>query len=339
MRGFLCVPREVWAWPNESRRNAYIDLQMRACWGEQVFKSMGQSVTVQAGEVLFSVPAAATWWRCSDKAVRLLMEWLEKQGLIAYPEGKQHRRMFRISLLDYWGEGATKGASKGVTRGATKDAPDKELEEMGARAGARGRARAGARDIGDESGDNNSLPTGERNTHTHTHAKGTRSVKRCPKEWEPNDGHRQLALSLGVDLLRELEFFRDYTFATARQDWDATFRNWLRKAGEKHGRTNGNGASPSTTGEDSGELQRRRQLEMDRAEEEYQVQKEAWSKAIAARWEKEPPGVRERIRAASESEFEFLRNDAERFTKAVKSRTVLLYAEEINLPAPQKRTP
>jgi hypothetical protein len=330
------VPRSVWAWPNESRRNAYIDLQMRACWGEQVFKSMGQSVTLHAGEVLFSVPAAATWWRCSDKAVRLLMEWLEKQGLIAYPEGKQHRRMFRIALLDYWGEGASRGATKGASRGASNSSDDNGLEETGARAGARRRARAGARGIEDELRDF-SLPTVERNIHTRTR-EGV-STKRCPEGWQPNDEHRQLALSLGVDLLSELEFFRDYTFATARKDWDATFRNWIRTAAERHSRTNGNGKSPPhlVTGEDSGELQRRRQQEMDRAEEEYQAQKAAWNLAIATRWESEPAVVKERIRAAAESEFEFLRSDAQRFKKAVGPRTVQLYAEEIRLPAPQKR--
>lgn len=184
-----------------------------------------------------------------------------------------------------------------------------------------------------------SLPMGEKNTHTRTHARDTRSTRRCPEDWQPNDGHRHLALSLGVDLLSELEFYRDYTFATARKDWDATFRNWLRTAAEKHSRSNGNGngKAPQGTGEDAGELQRRRQQEVENAEAEFQVQRNAWKRAIAERWEAEESEVRDRIRAQAESEFAALRGDEQRFRRAVDPRAVQLYAEEINLPAPTKR--
>jgi hypothetical protein len=86
------------------------------------------------------------------------MEWLEAEGLIAYPEGKQHRRMFRVTLTDYWAEeGATKGASRGENRGATKGASNphasNDLRDSGAQAGARTgaqqRAQAGAQLIVD----------------------------------------------------------------------------------------------------------------------------------------------------------------------------------------------
>jgi hypothetical protein len=136
--------------------------------------------------------------------------------------------------------------------------------------------------------------------------------------------------------LSELEFFRDYTFATARTDWDATFRNWLRTAADKH-RGNGNGKHPqSAAGEDSGELQRRRQQEIEREEDEYQTQRRAWKTAIAQRWEAEEPSVRDRIRGQAEAEFAALKGDETRFRRAVDPRAVQLYAEEINLPPPTK---
>lgn len=189
---------------------------------------------------------------------------------------------------------------------------------------------------------NNSLPTGEKNTHTPARAreKSTRTSRRCPVDWQPNDGHRQLALSLGVDLLSELEFFRDYTYASGKSDWDATFRNWLRTAAEKHSRSNGNGNGKTVqaAGEDAGELQRRRQQEMEKAEAEYQAQRTAWKKMIAERWEAEPQEVRDRIRGKAEAEFASLRSDELRFKRAVDPRAVQLYAEEIQMPAPTKRT-
>jgi hypothetical protein len=187
-----------------------------------------------------------------------------------------------------------------------------------------------------------SLPTGEKNTHTPARTRADRSTRRCPAEWQPNDGHRQLALSLGVDMLAELEFFRDYTFAKGHSDWDATFRNWIRTAAEKQARSNGNGngrPAVTPTGEDAGELQRRRQREVDAAEEEYQAQRSAWKQLIAERWEAEPPEVQARIRTAAESEFQHLRADAQRFKRAVDPRAVQLYADEIHLPPPNKKPP
>ncbi len=70
-----------------------------------------------------------------------------------------------------------------------------------------------------------------------------------PDEWGPSDGHRDLAVALGVDLDREVTAFRDHAHAHARRcvRWDAAFRTWLRKAGEFRSRggrgPNGNAAT------------------------------------------------------------------------------------------------
>jgi hypothetical protein len=152
MSGFICVPREVWEWDNWDRRNAYIDLQKRCSWGEQQIRTQGQTIAVQRGEVLFSAREASLWWRCTEKAVRVTMEWLESEGLIAYPEGKQHRRMFRVSMVTYFGdveqEGARKGATKGATKGARKGASNPlqgdALGDLRAQQKAQQRAQAGA---------------------------------------------------------------------------------------------------------------------------------------------------------------------------------------------------
>lgn len=60
-------------------------------------------------------------------------------------------------------------------------------------------------------------------------------------EWAPTDAHRQLAAEKAVDVEAEAEKMRDWSKAKGerRVDWDATFRNWLRKAGES-GNGNGN---------------------------------------------------------------------------------------------------
>lgn len=66
-----------------------------------------------------------------------------------------------------------------------------------------------------------------------------------PDTWQPNSQHRDLAASERVDLHREATKFRDHAKEKDRRvaDWDAAFRNWLRRAKE-YGAANsgGNGA-------------------------------------------------------------------------------------------------
>lgn len=64
-----------------------------------------------------------------------------------------------------------------------------------------------------------------------------RSSRRCPKDWNPEaaDLEKLQVEHPKLNLQRELEKFRDNTFGVARSDWDATFRNWIRRAGEFRG--------------------------------------------------------------------------------------------------------
>lgn len=53
-----------------------------------------------------------------------------------------------------------------------------------------------------------------------------------PTKYCPNENHYQLAKDLGLDVMQECEKFSDYyrSRGKAMLDWDAAFRNWLRKA-------------------------------------------------------------------------------------------------------------
>jgi hypothetical protein len=53
--------------------------------------------------------------------------------------------------------------------------------------------------------------------------------KRCPPEFAP-DAAMALAEIPDLDVEREIAKFRDWEFKTARSDWAATWRNWVRKA-------------------------------------------------------------------------------------------------------------
>lgn len=60
----------------------------------------------------------------------------------------------------------------------------------------------------------------------------TRRGRRVPEQWNPNEEHRQFAQEHSLDLDGELAKFRDHEFAQPKTDWDATFRNWLRRAAD-----------------------------------------------------------------------------------------------------------
>jgi hypothetical protein len=64
--------------------------------------------------------------------------------------------------------------------------------------------------------------------------KAKRATRRAPPTWEPSADLLAWCASDHPDVNAQAEAakFRDYTFGTSRSDWDATFRNWIRKAAE-----------------------------------------------------------------------------------------------------------
>ena len=61
-----------------------------------------------------------------------------------------------------------------------------------------------------------------------------RATRKCPDGFDVTDALRDWATenASGVDLARETDKFRDYTFKTAHTDWAGAWRNWMRRAAE-----------------------------------------------------------------------------------------------------------
>jgi hypothetical protein len=60
---------------------------------------------------------------------------------------------------------------------------------------------------------------------------GQKGSRRCPAAWLPSPSTLEVLEGEGHspgDLERALTRMRDHEFRTARTDWDATFRNWVR---------------------------------------------------------------------------------------------------------------
>lgn len=82
------------------------------------------------------------------------------------------------------------------------------------------------------------------------------SAKRAsqvPTDFKPTEQHEQLAKEVGISITDELPKFIDYFLGTGKvqKDWNATFRNWIRKASEyklnNKGAKNGNHRNETTT--------------------------------------------------------------------------------------------
>ena len=55
--------------------------------------------------------------------------------------------------------------------------------------------------------------------------------KFVPEAWVPNPAHVAKAETLGVDLAKQVELFRNYEYAKPKTDFDRAFHTWLQNAG------------------------------------------------------------------------------------------------------------
>jgi hypothetical protein len=74
----------------------------------------------------------------------------------------------------------------------------------------------------------------KRTTSTSLRSVEGRAARKCPESFEVTAELQTWARqeAPGVDLRRETDKFRDYTFKTAYSDWPGAWRNWMRKASE-----------------------------------------------------------------------------------------------------------
>lgn len=64
--------------------------------------------------------------------------------------------------------------------------------------------------------------------------RGAKRAHPIPANWKPTRSHHELAANLGVNCDLEADKMRDWALSKGQtgKDWDARFRNWLRRAAE-----------------------------------------------------------------------------------------------------------
>lgn len=73
-----------------------------------------------------------------------------------------------------------------------------------------------------------------RDTSTSLRSVEGRATRKCPDSFDVTDQMRDWAAreAPGIDVARETDKFRDYTFKTAHSDWPGAWRNWMRRASD-----------------------------------------------------------------------------------------------------------
>lgn len=173
----------------------------------------------------------------SDDAVRedgedwVITNWPEYQGDPTAAERNKRYRESKSRLSPLRGSRVSDVALRSVT--ATKTETKTKTEEK-EKAPYGAQKKESGKTSGTPASDDGQTIVGPPVDHPDAAARKTV----LPRNWDPNETHRRIAQEQGVDMVEQVEQFRDYEAARRRvlADWDAAFRNWLRNAGKFQGK-------------------------------------------------------------------------------------------------------
>lgn len=186
-------------------RFAWLDLCQMATRNPRDLSYGHEMIRLAAGELVVSVRTLAERWKWSKSAVSRFLDTLVKRDTLRNVRGTPAGTVYLIENKDlYWLDG---GGGWDSTR-----TPSGTGEGQGA-------------------DKNNTLETKDTTTQKKNRARA------LPDDWTPNDGHQEIADDAGLAVAAEADKFRDHAAANGRtlKDWDAGFRNWLRKGAEMKG--------------------------------------------------------------------------------------------------------
>lgn len=180
----------------------------------------------------------------STTIVRRLLKELEGAGVFSRTEGGviYSRRMVRDEhLRTVRAAAGAKGGASSVASRLPDGLPKQKGKQPGKQTGKQNTPPSSSSSSSSSSSQKKDPP----NLPDEQGGKRRRVAVALPDDWAPTAEHTALAEELGLDLAAQLERFRDWVAdrGTTSKDWEARFRNWLRKAreiaGPQVGVTNG----------------------------------------------------------------------------------------------------
>lgn len=211
-RGVFAVDRGIWDDPDFraepfTEREAFMWLVGAAAWCERVIRGSVGPISLDRGEFCFSVRFLAERFQWSSSRCGRFLDRLEK----------------RDTLRDTSRDGAKVYLIKNYSRFQVVSLPSRDTK----RDSKRNRSGTGAGQQRDK----------EENIKTIEDIEGKiERAKSLPPNWQPSSENQTKNLSqYPTPVLREeLEKFRDHFTANGKRmkDWDAAFRNWMRRRGD-----------------------------------------------------------------------------------------------------------
>jgi hypothetical protein len=209
-RGFIPAWRKIyepdhWLRPTKrdpsNRRDAFLDMCQMAT--HQPRRVGGTGIVLQTGEFVASLRTLGGRWKWSKDRVKRFLSEPEVSTAVRTVRETPHGTVYHVVNYGTWAipHDSERDSARDTNRDSSETAARQEQPLEPQEPTTRG---------------------GEKRKHA------------LPDDWAPNDTHERLAIRLGLDLESEVEKFRDYELTNARKqkDWNATFRNWLRKADE-----------------------------------------------------------------------------------------------------------
>ena len=235
--GFILLSRKIYEsdpfWLEDrprTRYEAWEDLIQRAAFAPHCRATGGSHVELQRGEVLGSLRFLATQWKWSVKQTRTYLSTLQRMGRVVRRVETPHGTIWFLPNYDAYQTRDETGTGRGTRRnGETTPMP---LRVTGA-------SGTASDTPGAQVGHSEGTARAQRETRGKKGKEGSPSAARkrreaLPEGWSPNDQHRAMARELRLNLDDAAAGFRDHAAANGRVqiDWDASFRNWLRRARE-----------------------------------------------------------------------------------------------------------
>jgi DNA-binding transcriptional regulator YhcF (GntR family) len=217
--GYCLAYRKSWSHPvfKDLREAAIWNfLYQNAFWQDGIRQFNGHTFELKRGQIVVSVSFLAKGFGMTDKGVRVVIQKLEKQGMLGKQRASKGTIITICNYNKYQSNEKTEGEQEGDVRA-----------------------------IKGQSKGNNKKQPNKLNKHNEV----IKSVKgsRLPNDWIATDDYINFALSEGYTIdtaNREAEKFKDYWIASTaktavKKDWLATWRNWIRNNKDKnYARTN-----------------------------------------------------------------------------------------------------
>jgi hypothetical protein len=338
-----------------SRRDAFEWLVAQAGYGTRDIGLPGRIVRLERGQLCHSLRHMASVWRWTEAKVRRFLARLQAEGMIrTHAEAGQTI----VALVNYDRYQPRTDDSSVLRRCQKTDAGTDAATDVASDSGSEGYDAASVHtdaaidatstqhrrsiDANKKEGKESNKETTRGADAPPAKASRKKAEVAMPEAWAPNDRHAELARAEGTDLDEQADLFRDHHAARGSRfvDWDRAFSGWLRKA--KNFSRGGQSWTPAVLQGGLSDFEERRQREdeakrqREQADEIARRADEAWTKAVASRFAREPDEKRAEWKDRIRPQLRHMESRPELHERVLRRMVYEAYGAAIGMPAERR---